>query len=106
LVATRDGLRVLRSDGVDPAADRALNDPVLPGIANRDRYYLIEVTQLAGLEYLPGAGFLALSVRVTWPHLLAAGPLTPGATTVGEDPTHEVPRNERTVAIYNFAVRP
>ena len=106
LVAARASLRVLRSDGAAPAADHALNDPVLPGIANRDRYYLIEVTQLPGLEYAPGAGFLAVSVRVTWPYRLAAGPPTPGDTTVEADPTREVPRNERSVAIFNFALRP
>lgn len=106
LVATRGGLRVLRSDGADPAAGRVLNDPVLPGIALRDRYYLAEVTQQLDLPYAPDAGFLAVSVRVTWPHRLPVGPPTPGATSCDADPAREVPGNERSVAVFNFGLRP
>jgi len=106
LVATRDGRRVLRADGAAPAAGHALNDPVQPGIANRDRYYLAEVTQQLDLPYAPGAGFLAVSVRVTWPYRLPMGPPTPEATAVDTDPAREVPVNERRWAAVNFALRP
>jgi hypothetical protein len=106
LVATRDGRRVLRADGAAPAAGHALNDPVQPGIANRDRYYLVEVTQQLDLPYASGAGFLAVSVRVTWPYRLPMGPPTPEATAVDADPAREVPANERRWAVFNFALRP
>jgi type II secretory pathway pseudopilin PulG len=106
LVATRDGLRVLRADGTAAAAGNPLNDPLRPGIANRDRYYLAEVTQQLDLPYAPGAGFLAVSVRVTWPYRLAAGPPTTEATAVDADPAREVPMNERRWAVINFALRP
>jgi type II secretory pathway pseudopilin PulG len=106
IVATRDGRRVLRADGADPAAGQALNDPVRPGIANRDRYYLAEVTQQLDLPYAPGAGFLAVSVRVTWPYRLPAGPPTPEAAAVDADPAREIPVNARRWAVVNFALRP
>jgi len=106
LVATRDGRRVLRADGSAPAAGNSLNDPLRRGIANRDRYYLAEVTQQLDLPYAPGAGFLAVSVRVTWPYRLPAGPPTPEATAVDADPAREVPNNERRWTVVSFAFRP
>ena len=106
LVATRNGLRVRCADRRYAAADRALNDPALPGIANRDRYFLIEVTQLPGLETEPASGFLACSARITWPYELAMGPPTAGATAWDADPAREVPANERSLAIVSFALRP
>jgi prepilin-type N-terminal cleavage/methylation domain-containing protein len=106
LVATRDGQRVLRSDGAEPAAGHALNDPMLPGIALRERYFLAEVTQQLDLPYAPEAGFLALSVRVSGPYRLPVGPATPDATAVDADAGREVPRNERRVVIFSFVLRP
>jgi type II secretory pathway pseudopilin PulG len=106
LAATRDGLRVLRADGAPAPADRPLNDSTLPGIALRDRYYLIEVTQQLDLPYAPDAGFLAVSVRVAWPHRLPVGPPTPDATAVDADSAREVPRNERNWMVLNIALRP
>ena len=106
LVATRSGQRVRCADGAYPAADRALNDPMLPGIANRDRYFLIEVSQSPGLEAAPASGFLAVSVRITWPYQLPMGPPTPGAAARDVDPAREVPANERHLAIFNCALRP
>jgi hypothetical protein len=106
LVATRDGGRMLHTDGAEPAADRALNDPVLPGIALRERYFLAEVTQQLDLPYASEAGFLALSVRVSWPYRLPVGPATANATAVNADPSREVPRSERNVAVFNIVLRP
>jgi type II secretory pathway pseudopilin PulG len=106
LIATRRGQRVRCADGAYPAADRGLDDQTLPGIANRDRYFLIEVSQLPGLDFAPGSGFLALSVRVTWPYQLPVGPPTPGATVWDADPAREAPGNERSVAIFALALRP
>jgi hypothetical protein len=106
MVATRDGQRVRCADRADPAADRALDDQTLRGIANRDRYFLIEVSQLPGLDFAPASGFLALSVQVSWPYQLPVGPPTPGATGWDVDPAREVPGNERSVVIFSGALRP
>ena len=106
LVGTRDGARVLRADGADAAADRPLDDLVLPGIANRDRFFLIELTRWAEPEAVADAGFVALEARCAWPYLIPAGPPTPGATGCDTDPAREVPANERRVAIFNLALRP
>jgi len=106
LVATRDGRRMLRADGAAAAANHALNDPVQPGIARRDRYFLAEVTQQLDLPYASDAGYLALTVRVSWPGVLPVGPATPGATAVDADAAREVPLRERTIVFFNFALRP
>jgi len=106
LVATRDGRRVLPCDGAAPAADRALNDPVQPGIAVCDRYYLIEVEQQLDLPYVPDAGFLAVSVRVTWPYQVPAGPPVSGATSTDASPAREVPGNERSASLFHYVFRP
>jgi type II secretory pathway pseudopilin PulG len=106
LVATRDGQRVLRADGAALATDHALNEPALPGIARRDRYFVAEVTQQLDLPYVAGAGFLAVSVRVQWPYRQPVGPPTPGATRPEADPSREVPVEERNWMVFNFALRP
>lgn len=66
LVASRDGSRVIRvSDTDDPAT----------GVALRDRYFLIEVRrQPAPLDYVSGAGYLAITLTVKWPYQMAARP--------------------------------
>jgi hypothetical protein len=106
LVGTRDGQRVRCADQASAAADRALNDPTLPGIANRDRYFLIEVRQSMEPAAAPASGFLAFSVRITWPYQLPVRPPTPGATAWDSDPAREVPANERSLTILNCALRP
>jgi hypothetical protein len=106
LVGTRDGLRVLRADGADPAADRSLGDPVLPGIANRDRFYLIELTRLAEPDAADDAGFVAMEARCSWPYQIPTGPRTSDAMKYDFDSAREVPVNERRVVILNFAIRP
>jgi type II secretory pathway pseudopilin PulG len=89
LVATRDGSRVLVT-GVNPAdplvvttvdrpAERALNDATRPGIADRDRYFLIKVSRFpAGDPALQVAGAtqgnLPLIVTISWPFRLPQGP--------------------------------
>jgi len=106
LVAARDGRRVRCADPADPTADRALDDPASPGIAWRDRYFLAEVVRQPDLPYRPGAGFLAVSVRVSWPYRLPAGPATPGNRQPATDPSREVPVNERRALVFTFALRP
>lgn len=106
LVATRDGRRVLRADGAGSPAGRPLNDPMLPGIALRDRYFLAEASRQMDLPYTADSGFLAVTLRVSWPHRLPAGPPTPGAVSPDADPSRMVPVDERNVMIVNFALRP
>jgi prepilin-type N-terminal cleavage/methylation domain-containing protein len=106
LVGTRDGLRVCCLDAADPAANRSLRDPVLSGIANRDRYYLIEATRLPEWETVADSGFVVVNARCTWPYELPLGPATPGATEVDADPAREVPVEERHVLVLMFAVTP
>jgi len=105
LAGTRDGLRVLRADGADPAASRSLDNPALPGIAVRDRFYLIELTRLAE-PATADAGFVALRARCSWPYEIPAGPQTAGAAEYDTDPAREVPANQRRVALFNYAIRP
>lgn len=63
LVASRDGLRVVRESEVDATEI---------GIKPQDRFYLIEVRQHAGpLEYASASGFLAATAAVKWPYSLA-----------------------------------
>ncbi len=106
LVGTRDGRRVLIAGGVDPAANHPLDDPALPGIANRDRFFLVEFTRLAKPDVGTDAGYIAVGARCSWPYQIPTGPPTPGATDCDADPAREVPANERRVALINFAVRP
>jgi type II secretory pathway pseudopilin PulG len=106
LVATRDGRRVRCADAADPVADHALDDPAAPGIAWRDRYFLAEVVQSPDLPFRPGAGFLAVSVRVSWPYRVPVGPAAPGAVDPAGDPSREVPAVERRGLAFNYALRP
>ncbi len=106
LVATRDGARVRCADGSMAAADRPLDDPVLPGMARRDRYFLIELTQSSDLPAAPERGFVAVSALVTWPHCLPGGNATPGATAADADAARELPRSERGWLVLNFALPP
>ena len=106
LVATRDGGRALCADGPMAAAARPLDDPTLPGMARRDRYFLIELTQSPDLPPTPERGFVAVSALVTWPHCLPGGHATPGATAADADAARELPRSERGWLVLNFALPP
>lgn len=106
LVAPRDGRRALRADGAAPAADRPLADPALPGIARRDRYFLIEVTRQLDLPAGPDAGFLAVNALIRWPFSQPVGPATPGAAAVDADGARETPAEARSWLVLNFAVPP
>lgn len=99
LVGTRDGLRVRRGDGTAADADRPPDDATLPGIALRDRFFLAELTQSPDLPYVAGAGFLAVNVRITWPHRVPTGP-------AAADASMEVPRDRRHWMIVSMALRP
>ena len=97
LVATSDGGRVLRTQqtatGGNPSSNAAfpaendLDATPVPGIAQRDRYYLVEVRLLANdgadtddnIYYQANDGAVPVEVRVTWPFY---SPTTPVPTTL------------------------
>lgn len=106
LVAPHTGRIALCADGAAPAADRALDDAVQPGIALRDRFFLVEMWQSPDMPYRPGEGYLVVSAVVAWPYRLAVGPATPGAARYDADPWREVPPDERRTLTLIFALRP
>lgn len=92
-----------------------------PGIAFRDRYFLIEVflpkspayraTTVAGNV---GLAFLPVGVRVVWPYRLPVGPGNPSGTSLyNSRGTNEdelawlvVPPSQHSVYSFNFAIAP
>lgn len=92
LFATKHGDRVLSENNV---GNPQSSNP--PEIAARDRFFRIEVTQLEdSLAYDDDAAFIALSVRVYWPHYIPTGP--------GEEDYREVDSHRQNVSIFNTAI--
>lgn len=111
LVARQDGERVLLLDdpGGGAPADRVLNDATLPGMAERDRYFIISLGRQTGdLAYSPISGFLALRANVSWPYQRPVGPqsTTTVASGTGADGFRSVPASERRTIAYYFAIKP
>jgi hypothetical protein len=107
----QDGERVLLLDdpGGGAPADRALDDPTLPGMAERDRYFIISLGRQTGdLAYSSISGFLALRANVSWAYQRPVGPRS--ATTVasgaGADGFRSVPPSDRRTISYYFAIKP
>lgn len=92
------------------AADAPLRGVDEPGIAERDRYFLIEVRQLAApFAYVDGvSGSVAVQSRVTWPYQVPAAPgsSTAIATGPGADDFSPVPDGSRSSLTYFFSIRP
>ncbi len=66
LVGSREGCRVTQESGAD--------DPVA-GLRRAERFFMIEVRQPPPpLNYSRNAGFLAVTLAVHWPYLIASGP--------------------------------
>jgi type II secretory pathway pseudopilin PulG len=123
LVATADGSRICVLSDPDAGgpivaqADNQLDDPALPGMAERDRYFLVQVFRHADALDLPvcGAGgetgefsgFLALRAEVRWPFHQPLGPPsgTVFSTGANADPFAVAPVNQRRLAVLNFALR-
>jgi type II secretory pathway pseudopilin PulG len=138
LVATRDGQRVLVT-GEDPyyawnftysktykpddtthqvnkklAAENNLNTGNPPGIALRDRYFLVEVFLPTSPAYRKfkttadtGLGFLPLGVRVVWPYRLPDGPSTsPTPDDYDKDVSVVMAPARHTVYNFNLALTP
>lgn len=83
LYATADGSRVLRGPDVSNeatpspfAVDNNLLDDDPPGIAQRDRYFLITVRQATLNFDTDASSTLPLSAQITWPYRLPTGPAT------------------------------
>ncbi len=94
-----------------------------PGIAFRDRYFLIEVFLLKSPAYREtnttvggevGLAFLPVGVRVMWPYRLPVGPSNPTDTSmynsrgVNDDELAwlVVPPSQHSVYNFNFAIAP
>lgn len=111
LVVSSDGRRgrLWQSGGGGPA-DNALDDAALPGIAERDRYFLVTIGRADETVYVPGvSGSLAVRAHVVWPFRIPTGPATDGQTESagpGADPSVETPEGERQSIVYFFALRP
>ena len=68
LVAPHDGTKVVRESDADAPGS---------GVDPRSRFFLIEARQQpAPLSYASGAGFLALTLTVTWPYHPPGGSVT------------------------------
>jgi hypothetical protein len=110
LYATRDGERVRlgRAVGGGQIPANASLDPAggnLPGIAQRDRFFEIEVVQLDdNLRYDTSKSFIGLSVKVKWPHQLPQGPAS-NTTNVNGDPFMEVAPERQSMSIFNTSIR-
>ena len=90
LVAARDGSRVVLEREADNVATG-----ILPG----ERYYLIEVRQLAAPQsHESDAGYLGVSLLIRWPFQLPGGPN--GAQALAADPA------AASVAVYHAALTP
>jgi hypothetical protein len=138
MVATRDGQRVLVT-GEDPyfawnftysktykpdattvqattklSAENNLNTGNPPGIALRDRYFLIEVFLPTSPAYRKfndtvntGLGFLPLGVRVVWPYRLPDGPaISPTPDEYDKDVSVVIAPARHTVYNFNLALTP
>jgi prepilin-type N-terminal cleavage/methylation domain-containing protein len=90
LVASRDGTQVIRESDADV--------PGL-GVEPRARFFLVEVRQQpAPLNYAEGAGYLALTLTVSWPYQPAAGPGAAGSSAAAGQ--------ERSTLVLNTALTP
>jgi len=66
LVGAKNGTVVFRETDLDVSPTR---------IDAADRFYLVEVKQqLVPLDYVTGAGFLAITLKISWPYLPSPGP--------------------------------
>jgi hypothetical protein len=106
LVGTRSGGWVRRADGPDPAADRSPDDPELPGIPARDRYFRIEVRAAPGFRPEGATGFVVVEARVSWPFRVPMGAATSDPSGATEDPSTETPSAQRRSVVLLLALRP
>jgi len=120
LVATRDGSRIMRSgrtpEEANPKgwdAENDLDEMILPGIAQRDRYFLVVLSRLPTtdtdpLHYTTAKGFLSLKVTVSWPYLVPADEGDYEETASWNDPRVagiEVDENRRSSVFLTASVR-
>lgn len=83
-----------------------------PGIAFRDRYFLVEIAWPAFPQYDQdrNPGVLPLTVRIVWPYKLPDGPAnpTPGSkyNDYGALPWRVSPPDDHSVKLFNIALTP
>jgi prepilin-type N-terminal cleavage/methylation domain-containing protein len=96
LVASRDGAHAIRES--DAGNDTVTGSP--PGIAKRDRYFLVVVSRQPSPlgDYTDGSGFLALTLTVKWPYQIATG--------AGADDATAADLTQASVLILNTALSP
>lgn len=100
LYGRQDGSRVVLDTNADNNPDPEVDDP--PGIAERDRYFLIELDVLGDeLVYDVDNADIALSVRLEWPYML---PLGPRSANPMNDPTKTTEPFNRSVSIFNVSI--
>lgn len=122
LVANRKGDRVLVT-GEDPftgvvatpsmpaehklAASATPGNP--PGMALRDRYYLVEVRRATTPVLTDDAASIPLSIRISWPYRLPQGPVTETADDYNDDPStflDPFSSSDRSLLLLNVALTP
>lgn len=105
LFADPSGTRVRLST----AADNPLIAGNPPGLAERDRFFRITLSEqtLGGVVNPTIANMAAFPMRadVEWPYWIPVGPATVGATAANADPHDEVPATVRSRMSYFFALR-
>ncbi|MBE2216391.1 MAG: prepilin-type N-terminal cleavage/methylation domain-containing protein [Opitutaceae bacterium] len=111
LVLSSDGRRGrLWEPGVGGPADNPLDDAAVPGIAERDRFFLVTIGRADATAYASGvSGSLGLRAQVVWPFRIPDGPETAGQTVAagpGADSSIEVPPNQHQVMNFFFTLRP
>ncbi|AKC81672.1 hypothetical protein IMCC26134_00765 [Verrucomicrobia bacterium IMCC26134] len=131
MVATKDGERVLIT-GEDPyaawndtygkyipsassytsvspalAAENDLIVGIPPGIAFRDRFFLIEVSWPDTYpQYQANSGAMPVNVRLLWPYRLPDGPPDSTATIYNQLPWLVVSPSAHNSLLFNFALKP
>lgn len=102
-----DRVRLLLVESGSPPADNELNHATLPGIADRDRYFLITLSRVVAFNSA-NSGSLTVRARVEWPYQIAAGPATGTVNAHGDgaDPFIRTTAGERQNSSYFFALAP
>ena len=78
-----------------------------PGLAFRDRYFLVEVGWPIHPQYKNDGAAVPLNVRVMWPYRLPNGPATPTSSSAYNDlPWRVVPPAQLSTMLFNITLTP
>ena len=98
-------------DDGDPksmAVNNDINSSILPGIAQRDRYFVITVedAKLNGVAYQPlVAGSVPVRTTVSWPYRLPEGPAISFGSPFS-DPSRLIAEQNRQQLVFFFSLPP